>query len=372
MKFLALLTSACIFISSSALAQKVFSIGTGAMPNTNFINPLNDADLNPASVLPKPLSLSDKGAWTAGFSYSQGDYITFNGLRYVALSSFSSASSIGADMATGNWVLYKTASSTSYEGTRFLGMTSYGSASAWTTGTSYSLGTSTIVNGISYVAAQSHVSTASFSSDVSNGYWVLSSTAPTLSLYVLPSPVGGICLDFDETFKTGSGSYEISFPLNRANLNNSGVNLTGSYKFSVAFDWENETIKPSGDITLTSYPSMSPGGSKFNLKADPMGWTKWSFHTGGKCGQFKIAHSGNYPVTNLTCFTGTTFSMQATVRFYQKGQKFIATATVHPVGEAYKKNQIEFYNSIFNVGDACSASTRSHYADATGGYMKGK
>lgn len=354
-----------------AQADTVFSIGTGAMPDPFTINPATDADLNPASVVQGLSGFSDAGAWASGTSYSRGDYVTVGGLRYVVLADMVGGSSFSADVTAGRFVLYSTASNASYEGSRFLTAGAYADKGSWSAGASYSVGEQVTYNGVSYIASSAHVSTSA-STDITSGNWILASTAPNLSLYNAPAPVSSVCTDFDSVFYQGSKTYKIAMPFHESDLHGTGTDLTGTLNLSLAFDWENETIAGSGDVKLTSFPAQTGGTVSFDLANTSFSWLTHPFHTGNKCGRFKVyhVHSG-YAVPNNTCFGSTMLSFYTIVQFYEKSGKFLPVAYTYPLGELNKKNDIEFYNSIFNDA-GCTVNTREHFATGTSGYMKGQ
>jgi len=353
---------------SVANAQTVFSIGTGQMPDPFSINVMTDPDLNPAANLQAMSSFNDKGAWTASTSYQAGDVVTVNGVKYVVTSQMTSGASFAADVAAGNFVLYGIASDSFYNGARFLSVGSYSNSGVWSTNTAYSIGDKVTHMGVSYIASENHTS-GTFAIDSNAGYWVLSSTAPTLSDYNAPAPVNGMCEDFDTVFNSGSSTYSLDLSFFTSDLNNTGTDLDGKLTLSLTFDWENEALSGAGNVTLTSFPANNPGGASFALASTPSKWTAFSFHTGNKCGKFKIAHiNSGYSLPNQTCFSSTMLSFYAVVQFYEKSGKFLPVVHVHPIGESHRVNDLEFYNSIFN-DNGCSANTREHYGKAIGGHM---
>lgn len=354
-----------------AQADTVFSIGTGDMPDPFTINPATDADLNPASVLQGISSFSDAGAWASGTSYSRGDYVTVGGLRYVVLADMQGGSSFSADITAGRFVLYSTASNSSYEGTRFLAAGSYANKGNWSAGTSYNVGDKVTYNGVSYIAFTSH-DAATASTNITSGNWVLASTAPDLSLYNTPSPVSNVCTDFDGVFYEGSRSYGIAIPFHEGDLHGTGTDLTGTLNMSVSFDWENEVISASGDVELTSYPAQTGSTASFNLASTTYSWLYHPFHTGNTCGRFKVFHSyTGYAVPNNTCFGSTMLSFYTIIQFFEKSGKYLPVAYTYPLGTTNRKNDIEFYNSIFNDA-GCTVNTREHFATGASGYMKGQ
>lgn len=364
----AIITSAII---TSANAQSVFSVGTGEMPNPFFINPATDPDLNPAAGLAAMAPFTDRGAFAANTSYQAGDYITVGGVEYVVRSAMVSGASFASDITAGRFVLRGIASDSFYNGARFLSVGSYSNSGIWTTNTSYSIGDKVTHNGISYIASENHTSGV-FAADSNAGYWVLEQTAPSLSKFLAPSPVGGICEDFDAVFNKGKGTYTIAMPFFKSDLNNTGTDLDGTLNISMTFDWENEDIAMAGDVALTSYPANKPGGGSFTIRDGSSDWTVFSFHTGGKCGHFKAAHSGGgYALPNQTCFSSTMISLYVDVQFYQKGSKFLPVAQIYPVSPSSYLNDFEFYNSIFN-DNGCNANTKEHYGPAIGGSMEAK
>lgn len=359
----------CASFASIARANSVFSIGTGAMPDPFTINPATDDDLNPALALQGLSSFSDAGGWSTGASYKRGDYITVGGLRYVVLSDMVGGSSFSADITAGRFVLYSTASNSSFNGARFLTTGGYSDKGSWSAMTSYQLGDQVLYNGISYIATAAHFS-SNFETDMTAGNWILVSSAPDLSLYNVPVPIGHVCGDFDSVFYEGTKTYRIEMPFHESNLNGTGKDLTGTLTLSLAFDWENETIAGSGDVKLTSFPAQSGGAVTFELANSSFAWLSHPFHTGNKCGRFKVyhVHSG-YAVPNSTCFASTMLSFYTIVQFYEKSGQFVPVAYTYPLGHASKINDIEFYNSIFNdVG--CIPNSKEHFATGTGGNMK--
>jgi len=365
------LAFATLFIALSAFplqAQKVFSIGTGEMPDPFAIDPSTDPDLNPALGLQQLSSFNDRGAWSASTSYQAGDFVTVGGIRYVVVSDMVSGSSFSSDIDDGRFMLSSIASDTFYSGTRFLSVGSYSNSGVWATNQSYSIGDRVTFNGISYIASETHTSNV-FSSDSNAGYWVLASTAPDLADYDAPAPVNSMCADFDAAFQSGSQTYSVALPFFKSNLNNTGTDLDGTLNLEVTFDWENEEITAQGDVELVSFPAMEPGGGSFTLLSDPDEWTAFSFHTGNKCGRFKIAHSHyGYPLPNTTCFTSTMVSFYTVIQFYERGGKFIPVVHIHPISPTYL-NKFEFYNSIFN-DNGCNANTTEHYGDIIGKSME--
>lgn len=359
----------CASSMSIAQANSVFSIGTGAMPDPFTINPATDTDLNPALALQGMSNFADAGAWSSGASYKSGDYLTVGGLRYVVLSDMVGGSSFSTDVTAGRFVLYSTASDDSFNGSRFLTMGGYSDKGSWNAMTSYQMGDQVLYNGIGYIATSAHFST-NFETDITAGNWILVSSAPDLSLYNAPAPIGLVCTDFDSVFYQGTKTYSIEMPFHESNLNGTGKDLTGTLTVSLSFDWENETIAGSGDVKLTSFPAQSGGAVTFDLANSSFSWLSHPFHTGNKCGRFKIyhVHSG-YALPNATCFASTMLSFYTIVQFYEKAGRFLPVAYTYPLGHASKINDIEFYNSIFN-DMGCIPNSKEHFATGTGGNMK--
>ena len=350
-------------VIGAAKAQEVFSLGTGAIPNPALINPASTEDFNPSAALGTNPSLTSQGTWSASTSYSLGDRVTFNGVDFVAIRANTSSSSFSSDISSGYWMLYSSWSFRGFYTSRFLTLSSYGTASAWSSSYSYSFGDMVTWQGIQFVALYAHTSASSFSSDINRGYWVLRHHCPTLSDYSQATPVSNTCESFDSYFQSGTDTYTATAKLFKEDLNGTGTDLDGSLEISVEFDWENETMTPSGSLKLTSYPHMSGGAQTLELLDED--WSNSSFHQNNTCGRFRFYHyESGYPLANTTCFTSTTYGFYLYIDFYEKDDKFIPVMSFTPPAASSPKNVNRFLNSVFNdmpADDNCVLNTTYHH-----------
>lgn len=360
------------FLSSLTLAQaqEVFSLGTGAMPNPAVINPAQSLDFSPSAALGSNPSLTGRGNWGASTSYSLGDRVTFNGVDFVAIKPNTSSGSFSADIASGRWMLYSSWTFRGFYTSRFLSLSSYGTASAWSSSSAYSFGDTVTWQGLNFVALYAHQSDSSFSSDIDRGYWVLRQHCPSLSAYSQPTPVGNVCQSFDSYFQSGKSTFAGSTKLLKKDLNNTGTDLAGSLDISVTFDWENETMTPSGTLKLTGYPNMSKGTQELELKGS---WSNSSFHQNNTCGRFRFYHYTSYPLPNSTCFSSSNYGFYLFVDFFEKDDQFIPVMSFTPPAASSPKDVSRFYNSLFNkmpADDNCVANTTHHHIPTAAATMK--
>ena len=351
-------------------AQEVFTVGTAAMPNPAVIDPASASEFNPSSALGSSPSLTDRGNWAASTSYTIGDRVTFNGVDFVALSNNTASSSFSTDISSGYWMLYSSWTFRGFYTSRFLSLSSYGSASAWSSSYSYSFGDTVTWQGINFVALYAHSSASSFSSDINRGYWVLSQHCPSLSQYSQATPVGNVCESFDSYFQSGTSTYKASTTVFKKDLNSTGTDLDGTLDISVTFDWENETMTPSGTLTLKSYPHMTGGTQILNLTSS---WSNSSFHQGNTCGRFRFYHYTSYTLPNSTCFSSSTYGFYLYVDFHEKNDKFVPVMSFTPPAASSPKDVNRFYNSMFNdmpPDDNCVLNTTYHHISTAPATMK--
>ena len=360
-----------LIMIGSAQAQEVFTIGTGSMPNPVLINPASTEDFNPSAALGSNPSLTSRGNWAASTSYNLGDRVTFNGVDFIAIRANTSTSSFSTDISSGYWMLYSSWSFRGFYTSRFLSLSSYGSASAWSSSYSYSFGDQVTWQGMTFVALYAHSSASSFSSDINRGYWVLRHHCPSLSDYSQATPVGNTCESFDSYFQSGTETFKATTTLLKKNLNNTGTDLDGSLEISVTFDWENETMTPSGKLTLTSYPSMTSGTQVLNLADDD--WSNSSFHQNNTCGRFRFYYYESHALPSSTCFSSSLYGFYLYVDFHEKDDQFIPVMSFTPPASSSPKNVNRFYNSMFNnmpPDDNCVANTTQHHIPTSAVTMK--
>ncbi len=347
--------------------DEVFVIGSAAMPDPNLISPQSSADFNPLYNLGSMSSFTDQGTWSSSSSYSLGDQVTFNGLQFIAISSHASSSSFSSDVSNGNWILYSSYTFRGFYTSRFLSLGSYGSSTAWSSSISFNMGDIATWNGISFVAMYDHTSSSTFSTDINKGYWVLRSSCPNHSDYTQATPSGSTCEDFDAYFQTGTSTYTASSKMAKADVNGTGMDFAGTLDATITFDWAAETITPKAVIKMTDYPNKT--GSGTTITVNDSSWIKYSFHTGSKCGRFKMSHSGNYSLPNSTCYSSTGFFMAMHVNFYEKDNKYIPVISFTQSTSTTPANSVRFYNSAFDTG-ACYNSTTNHYIPTPAVTMK--
>lgn len=344
----------------------VFVVGTGAVPNPALIDPSSSSDLNPASALSGMTSFNNRGAWAASTSYAVGDEVTINGLTYLAVEANTSSSSFSTDATSGYWILRNTWANTDFNTSRFLGLASYSSKGAWSSGTVYSLGDMVTSNGVSYVCTSAHKAGSSISSGISSGSWVMRSSCPSLSSYTQDTPVGATCEDFDAYFQSGTSVFKSTTKIFEDDILSSGVPIEGTVEVTLTFDWDAETVTGTGKTILTNYPNITNGGSTFNMDSI---WSGYSFHQGNTCGRFKLFSYKIYSLNSSTCSGISSYGFDTHVNFHEKNNKFIPVIHFTPAASASPLDNVEFYTSAFG-SSSCGNSMTRHYINAERGNMK--
>ena len=354
-------------VSLPVKAEDVFVIGTAVIPDPNILSPQNSADLNPVYNLGSMSNFPDRGTWAASTSYNLGDRVQFNGVDFIAISSNTSSSSFSTDISSGYWILYSSYTFRGFYTSRFLSLGSYGSSVSWSSSTSFSMGDIATWNGLNFVSMYNHTSSSSFSSDIDNGYWVLRSSCPSHSDYTQAVPSGSTCEDFDAYFQDGQSTFTATSKMAQDNVGGTGMDFAGTLKATVTFDWAAETITPKAEITLTDYPNITGSGTSVTLEDSD--WLTWSFHTGNKCGRFKMSYSGNHSLPNSTCYSSTGLFLAMHINFYEKDNKYVPVISFTQSTSTTPENSIRFYNSVFDTG-SCFNSIDEHFIPTPAVTMK--
>ena len=356
-----------MILSSPVKADEVFVIGTAALPDPNLLSPQSSPELNPLYNLGSMSSFPDRGTWAASTSYALGDRVQFNGVDFIAIEQNTSSSSFSSDISSGYWILYSSYTFRGFYTSRFLSLGSYGSSIAWSSSTSFSMGDIATWNGVNFVSMYDHTSSSSFSSDIDKGYWVLRSSCPSHSDYTQATPSGSTCEDFDAYFQDGESTYTATSKMSGTNVGGTGSDLTGTLEATVTFDWAAETITPKAVVTLTDYPNKTGSGTSFTI--NDSSWIKWSFHTGSKCGRFKMSYSGNHSLPNSTCYSSSGFHLAMHVNFYEKDNKYIPVISFTQATSMTPANSSRFYTAIFDTG-SCYNSLGEHFIPTPAVTMK--
>ena len=350
---------ASLFVAPRAgIGQEVFSFGTGAIPDPRFASAASDADLNPMSAL-SGVTANDRGSWSSGTSFSLGDKVTINGVSYVARAEHTSSASFSSDCGSGRWILYRSFQRGSFNVGRFLSLGAYGNASAWASGSTYGFGSRVSWNGVQYVSWQRHTASASFTADISSGYWILYSSAPTLSAFSMESPDGSTCTDFDAYFQTGETNIKGTVDLVALDPSGTSEDARGTLTLDITFDWENETMKDYKlTLDMSSYPNMSSGGAyEASWQEGDSGFTEFSFHTNSynwgshkRCGRFLLTFAGGHSNSiNETIYSYESIFPKAQILFKKKGGRYVPLLSFLTTSPNHE-NRTEFYNSIWDDG----------------------
>ena len=347
-----------LVIPQASDGQEVFSFGTGAVPDPRFISAASDTDLNPTSAL-GGVTANDRGTWSSGTSFSLGDKVTINGVSYVARAAHTSSASFSSDCGAGRWVLYRSFQRSSFNVGRFLSLSAYGSASAWSSGSTYGFGSRVSWNGVQYVSWQRHTASASFTADISSGYWILYSSAPSLSVFSMENPDGSTCTDFDAYFQTGETVLKGTVDLVALDPSGTGEDARGTLTLEITFDWENETLEDYKlTLNMSSYPNMSAGGAyEASWQEGHYGFTTFSFHTGSynwgshnRCGRFLLTFAGGHSNSiNETIYSYESIYPKAQILFKKKGGRYVPILSFLTTSPNHE-NKTEFYNSIWDDG----------------------
>ena len=162
-------------------------------------------------------------------------------------------------------------------------------------------------------------------------------------------PYNSGCPDFDAAFSTGTTTLKAKAPI--------GGPVTGELDFAITFDWDARTITPSGTFSFTSMPNVTDNETIIPLASDE--WTSYSFHSGMKCGRFKMYNYDNHNWNNSTCYGGGALFVKYHIDFYQEGNLWVPVFKVSSSSESYM-DKIRFYTAAFGSG-ACYNSTSNHY-----------
>ena len=165
------------------------------------------------------------------------------------------------------------------------------------------------------------------------------------------------CPAFDGAFSSGTTSLSATVPLSGS--------IAGTLNYDITFDWDARTIASDASMTLTNMPNATDNTTMINFDADE--WTLYSFHTGLKCGHFKMYNYDQHQWNNTTCYSGGAVFIKFYVTFYQSGANWVPIVSVS-TGSDYKMNQVRFYSAATG-SNACYNSTSSTYAAAQPVFM---
>jgi len=262
------------------IATDVTNPSGSSNPNANFFADVWEQSVDEVleehpfsfAVQTVPLIPLNPPVWTSSTAYSAGNYVINGNNIYIALTSFTSATTFAADLALGYWKLQVLSPSVPVP------------INSWAANTAYLVGMYVQQAGAIYLCLIQNTSSASFATDLAAGYWMIQSlpvspavwaatTAYVAGAYVQQGTNIYICLisytsssSFATDLAAGYWQIQSVLPLLQAlpNINDPCQNpyaipsdFISTYKFENPTYYRKEKIKPPYVSTSTQVLLLS-------------------------------------------------------------------------------------------------------------------